>query len=124
MLPETLSTNLTLLNEDQDRIAVVADMVFEADGSLATSDLYRARLHSALGIPVAAGVLHPFFGLRLSPITAGAAMSLSPAATLLTSSRERRSGSRAVCAPRIGSTGYTVRVRGKIPRLFDRALGP
>jgi exoribonuclease-2 len=34
------------LNEDQDRIAVVADMVFEADGSLAASDLYRARVRN------------------------------------------------------------------------------
>ena len=46
MLPEALSTALTSLNEDQDRIAVVADMVFEADGSLATSDLYRARVRN------------------------------------------------------------------------------
>ena len=46
MLPEALSTNLTSLNEDQDRIALVADMVFEADGSLASSDLYRARVRN------------------------------------------------------------------------------
>ena len=44
MLPEALSTNLTSLNEDQERIAMVADMVFKEDGSLATSDLYRARV--------------------------------------------------------------------------------
>ena len=44
MLPEALSTDLTSLNEDQDRIAVVSDMVFETDGSLATSELYRARV--------------------------------------------------------------------------------
>ena len=46
MLPEALSTDLTSLNEDQDRIAVVADMVFEADGSLAASDLYRALVRN------------------------------------------------------------------------------
>ena len=46
MLPEVLSTNLTSLNEDQDRIALVADMVFEADGSLAASDLYRALVRN------------------------------------------------------------------------------
>ena len=46
MLPEALSTNLTSLNEDEDRIAVVADMVFEPDGALATSDLYRARVRN------------------------------------------------------------------------------
>ena len=50
MLPVALSTNLTSLNEDQDRIAVVTDMVFAADGSLATSDHYRAlvRNHAKL----------------------------------------------------------------------------
>ena len=46
MLPEALSTGLTSLNEDQDRIAVVADMVFEGDGSLAASELYRARVRN------------------------------------------------------------------------------
>jgi exoribonuclease-2 len=46
MLPEALSTDLTSLNQDQDRIAMVADMVFEANGSHATSDLYRARVRN------------------------------------------------------------------------------
>ena len=46
MLPETLSTNLTSLNEDQDRIAMVADMVFDADASLVESELYRAQVHN------------------------------------------------------------------------------
>ena len=46
MLPEVLSTDLTSLNEDQDRIALVADMVFEADGSLVTSELYRAHVRN------------------------------------------------------------------------------
>ena len=40
-------------------------------------NLFFAFLYNALGIPVAAGVLYPFFGLLLSPIIAGAAMSLS-----------------------------------------------
>jgi len=40
-------------------------------------NLVFAYLYNALGIPVAAGVLYPFFGLLLSPIMAGAAMSLS-----------------------------------------------
>ncbi len=46
MLPEELSTNLTSLNEDQDRIALVADMIFEEDGSTVSSDLYRAQVHN------------------------------------------------------------------------------
>ncbi len=42
MLPERLSTNLTSLNQDEDRLAVVTAMVFNPDGSLAGSTLLRA----------------------------------------------------------------------------------
>ncbi|MBY0497556.1 MAG: copper-translocating P-type ATPase [Cyanobacteria bacterium] len=40
-------------------------------------NLFFAFIYNALGVPVAAGVLYPFFGLLLSPIIAAAAMSLS-----------------------------------------------
>jgi Cu+-exporting ATPase len=40
-------------------------------------NLFFAFVYNALGIPIAAGVFYPFFGLLLSPIIAGAAMSLS-----------------------------------------------
>ena len=46
MLPAALSTDLTSLNEDQDRIAIVADMVFQEDGSLVTSEIYRAQVRN------------------------------------------------------------------------------
>ncbi len=40
-------------------------------------NLFFAFVYNSLGVPVAAGVLYPFFGLLLSPIIAAAAMSLS-----------------------------------------------
>lgn len=46
MLPERLSTDLTSLNEDQDRTAVVMDMVFDEGGELVESDIYRAHVHN------------------------------------------------------------------------------
>ena len=46
MLPVELSTDLTSLNEDQDRLAVVADMVIDSDGSLAEANLYRAHVRN------------------------------------------------------------------------------
>ncbi len=46
MLPERLSTDLTSLNPGQDRLALVTEMVFNADGSLAGSTVYRARVHN------------------------------------------------------------------------------
>ena len=40
-------------------------------------NLFFAFIYNALGIPIAAGALYPFFGILLSPIIAGAAMSFS-----------------------------------------------
>lgn len=50
MLPTPLSTRLTSLNEDQDRVAMVTELVFSADGSLVHSDHYQAlvRNHAKL----------------------------------------------------------------------------
>jgi Cu+-exporting ATPase len=40
-------------------------------------NLFFAFIYNAAGVPVAAGVLYPFFGILLSPIIAAAAMALS-----------------------------------------------
>jgi Cu+-exporting ATPase len=40
-------------------------------------NLFFAFVYNALGVPIAAGLLYPFFGILLSPIIASAAMSLS-----------------------------------------------
>ena len=46
MLPEKLSNDLTSLNLDEERLAVVVEMVIGADGSLQGSDIYRARVRN------------------------------------------------------------------------------
>lgn len=46
MLPERLSTDLTSLNAQQDRLAMVTEMVFNADASLAGSTVYRAKVRN------------------------------------------------------------------------------
>jgi exoribonuclease-2 len=46
MLPEKLSTDLTSLNFNEDRLAIVVEMVIGADGSLMDSDIYRARVRN------------------------------------------------------------------------------
>ena len=50
MLPEKLSTDLTSLNDNADRLSIVVEMVIAADGSLQGSDVYRAlvRNHAKL----------------------------------------------------------------------------
>lgn len=46
MLPEKLSTDLTSLNYESDRLAIVIEMVLAGDGSLQSSDLYQATVHN------------------------------------------------------------------------------
>jgi VacB/RNase II family 3'-5' exoribonuclease len=46
MLPERLSTNLTSLNFNEDRLAIVVEMVVRADGSVRDSDIYLARVRN------------------------------------------------------------------------------
>jgi Cu+-exporting ATPase len=53
-------------------------------------NLLFAFLYNALGIPIAAGILYPLFGVLLSPIIAGAAMSLSSVSVIGNALRLRR----------------------------------
>jgi len=46
MLPEKLSTDLTSLNYESDRLAIVIEMVLAGDGSLQSSDIYRATVRN------------------------------------------------------------------------------
>ena len=46
MLPEQLSTDLTSLNADVERLAVVVEMVIGADGTVQGSEIYRARVRN------------------------------------------------------------------------------
>jgi len=53
-------------------------------------NLFFAFLYNALGIPLAAGVLYPFFGWLLSPVIAGVAMSLSSVSVISNALRLRK----------------------------------
>ena len=53
-------------------------------------NLFFAFVYNALGIPIAAGVFYPFFGLLLSPVIAGAAMSLSSVSVIANALRLQR----------------------------------
>jgi Cu+-exporting ATPase len=53
-------------------------------------NLFFAFVYNALGVPVAAGVLYPFFGVLMSPMLAAAAMSLSSVSVIANALRLRR----------------------------------
>jgi len=70
------SAGITLVKGDLRGIARAVHLGRETMQNI-RQNLFFAFLYNFLGIPIAAGVLYPFFGLLLSPILAGAAMSLS-----------------------------------------------
>jgi Cu+-exporting ATPase len=53
-------------------------------------NLFFAFVYNVLGVPIAAGVLYPFFGLLLSPMIASAAMTLSSVSVIMNALRLRR----------------------------------
>jgi Cu+-exporting ATPase len=55
-------------------------------------NLFFAFIYNVLGVPVAAGVLYPFFGILLSPIVASAAMTFSSVSVIANALRLRRWG--------------------------------
>ena len=83
------SAGITLVKGDLRGIAQ-AIRLSRATMSNIRQNLIFAFLYNALGIPVAAGVLYPFFGLLLSPIIAGAAMSLSSVSVITNALRLRK----------------------------------
>ena len=82
------SAAITLIRGDLDGI-VKANRLSKAVMRNVRQNLFFAFIYNALGIPIAAGVLYPFFGLLLSPIIAGAAVSLSSVSVIANALRLR-----------------------------------
>jgi len=70
------SAGVTLLRGDLQGI-VTARLLSQATMGNIRQNLFFAFIYNAAGVPIAAGVLYPVFGLLLSPILAAAAMALS-----------------------------------------------
>ncbi|HYN14407.1 MAG TPA: heavy metal translocating P-type ATPase [Terriglobales bacterium] len=82
------SGGITLLKGDL-RGVVRARRLSQAVMRNIRQNLFFAFIYNSLGVPVAAGVLYPFFGLLLSPIIAAAAMSFSSVSVITNSLRLR-----------------------------------
>jgi Cu+-exporting ATPase len=85
------SAGVTLVKGDLRGI-VRARRLSRATMSNIRQNLFFAFVYNTLGVPVAAGVLYPAFGLLLSPMIAAAAMSLSSVSVIGNSLRLRRAG--------------------------------
>jgi copper-(or silver)-translocating P-type ATPase len=82
------SADVTLLNGDLMGIARARQLSRATMGNI-RQNLFLAFVYNAAGVPVAAGVLYPFFGLTLSPAIAAAAMALSSVSVIGNSLRLR-----------------------------------
>jgi Cu+-exporting ATPase len=83
------SAGVTLVKGDLRGITKAIRLSHATMGNI-RQNLIFAFLYNALGIPVAAGLLYPFTGLLLSPVIAGAAMSLSSVSVISNALRLRR----------------------------------
>jgi Cu+-exporting ATPase len=82
------SASLTLVKGDLRGVARALRLSRATMGNI-RQNLFFAFVYNSLGVPVAAGVLYPFFGLLLSPIIAAAAMSLSSVSVIANALRLR-----------------------------------
>ena len=83
------SAGVTLVKGDL-RAIVKAIRLSRATMRNVKQNLLFAFGYNALGVPVAAGILYPFFGVLLSPIFAGAAMAMSSVSVVTNALRLRR----------------------------------
>lgn len=83
------SAGVTLVKGDLRGI-VSARLLSKATMRNIKQNLFWAFVYNAIGIPIAAGVLYPVFGLLLSPIIAAAAMSFSSVSVISNALRLRR----------------------------------
>ncbi len=82
------SADVTLMRADLHGI-VTAIAISHATLANIKQNLFGAFVYNTLGIPVAAGILYPFFGLLLNPIIAGAAMAASSVTVVTNANRLR-----------------------------------
>ena len=82
------SAGVTLVKGDL-RAIVRARRLSRATMRTIRQNLFFAFVYNTVGVPVAAGVFYPFFGLLISPIWAGAAMSFSSVSVIVNSLRLR-----------------------------------
>ena len=83
------SAEITLVKGDLAGIVRARDLSIKVMRNI-KQNLFFAFVYNAIGVPVAAGILYPFFGLLLSPIIAAAAMSFSSVSVITNALRLRR----------------------------------
>lgn len=82
------SAEITLVKGDLRGIVRARELSFKVMRNI-KQNLFFAFIYNALGVPIAAGILFPFFGILLSPLIAAAAMSFSSVSVITNALRLR-----------------------------------
>jgi P-type Cu+ transporter len=83
------SAKITLVKGDLQGIVKAKNLSRAVMGNI-KQNLFFAFVYNALGVPIAAGLLYPFFGILLSPMIAALAMSFSSVSVIVNSLRLKR----------------------------------
>lgn len=83
------ASDITLIKENLTGVVSAIELSKKTVRTI-KQNLFWAFIYNAIGIPVAAGILYPFFGILLSPIVASAAMAFSSVSVVSNSLRLKR----------------------------------
>ena len=83
------ASDITLIKDDLEGVVSAIDLSKKTIKTI-KQNLFWAFFYNSAGIPVAAGILYPFFGILLNPILASAAMAFSSVSVVSNSLRLRR----------------------------------
>ena len=83
------ASDITLIKENLTGVVSAVELSKKTVRTI-KQNLFWAFIYNAIGIPIAAGILYPFFGILLSPIVASAAMAFSSVSVVSNSLRLKR----------------------------------
>jgi Cu+-exporting ATPase len=83
------ASDITLIKGDLQGVVAAIELSKKTIKTI-KQNLFWAFFYNTIGIPIAAGILYPFFGILLNPIIASAAMAFSSVSVVSNSLRLRR----------------------------------